>query len=70
MLSLLGNYFFGYTVSWRGLAVGLVEVGLAGFVFGWITARLLNLVVAGFENGLRRRLEMMTTIDSLEGGDN
>ena len=28
MLSLLGNYLFGYEVSWPGLAVGMVEAGL------------------------------------------
>ena len=67
MLSLLGNYFFGFRVSWQGLAVGLAEAAAGGFILGWVTARMLNSVVRVFENGLRRRLEMVSTIDSLEG---
>lgn len=69
MLSLLGNYFFGYQVSWRGIAVGIVESSAIGFAFGWTTAKLLNCIVGAFENGLVKRLEMSTAIDVLEGGD-
>ena len=69
MLSLLGQYLFGYEVSWSGLLVGAVEAGLIGFGLGWITARLINLLVAGFERGLERRLATMTTIEALTGGN-
>jgi protoporphyrinogen oxidase len=68
MLSLLGQYLFGYEVSWPGLLVGAVEVGLVGFGLGWITARLINLMVASFERGLERRLATMTTLEALTGG--
>ena len=68
MLSLLGQYLFGYRVSWPGMLVGAVEAGLVGFGLGWATARLVNVLVAGFERGLERRLAMLTTLEGLSGG--
>ena len=62
-LSLLGQYLFGYEVSWPGLAVGMVEAGLGGFGLGWIGARLINLLVSGFERDLERRLATLTTLE-------
>ncbi len=44
-LSLLGNYLLGYQVSWPGAALGWLEGSVAGFVFGYGLARLINLVV-------------------------
>ena len=69
MLSLLGQYLFGYQVSWPGLAVGMAEAGLLGFGLGWITARLINVLVAAFERGLEGRLAAMTTLEAMTGGD-
>lgn len=68
MLSLLGNYLFGYEVSWPGLAVGMVEAGFLGFALGWTAARLTNLLVSGFERDLERRLAMLTTLEEMSGG--
>ena len=68
MLSLLGNYFFGFEVSWPGLAVGVVEAGLLGFGLGWVTAKLSNLLIRGFERDLERRLATLTTLEALDGG--
>jgi hypothetical protein len=68
MLSLLGNYFFGYEVSFPGLAVGMVEAGLIGFVLGWIAARLINRLTSAFERDLERRLAALTTLEALDGG--
>jgi hypothetical protein len=69
MLSLLGNYLFGYRVSWPGLVVGMVEAGLLGFALGWTAAKLSNLLIAGFERDLERRLATLTTLEALDGGE-
>ena len=69
MLSLLGNYLFGFEVSWPGLAVGIVEAGLLGFALGWVTSTLVNTLIRGFERDLERRLAILTTIEALDGGN-
>ncbi len=69
MLSLLGNYLFGFEVSWPGLAVGVVEAGLIGFGLGWITARLINLLIGGFERDVERRLAALATLEAVDRGD-
>ena len=67
MLSLLGNYLFGYRVSWPGLAVGVVEAGLLGFAFGWAGARLSNVLIRASERDLERRLATLTTLEGVDG---
>jgi hypothetical protein len=68
MLSLLGNYLFGFEVSWPGLAVGVVEAGLLGFGLGWTMGRLINLLTSVFERNLERKLATLTTFEVMEGG--
>jgi protoporphyrinogen oxidase len=68
MLSLLGNFLFGYAVSWPGLAIGMVEVGIGGFVLGWAVARLINLLTTWFVKGLERRLAALTMLEAIDGG--
>lgn len=68
VLSLLGNYLFGYQVSWPGLALGMVESALFGFALGWSMARLVNLLTAAAERDLERRLATLTTLEALDGG--
>jgi hypothetical protein len=68
MLSLLGNYLFGFEVSLPGLAVGIVEAGLLGFALGWVSARIANLLIAASERELERRLAMLTTLEAMDGG--
>lgn len=41
-LSLLGNYFPGYTVTWAGAFVGLGWGALTGGVAGWSLAWIYN----------------------------
>jgi hypothetical protein len=67
MLSLLGNYLFGYEVSWPGLAVGVVEAGLLGFALGWTTGRLINLLISAFERDFERKLATLTTLEAVDG---
>jgi protoporphyrinogen oxidase len=69
MLSLLGNYLFGYKVTWPGLLIGVLEAGVVGFGLGWITARLINLLTSAFERDLERRLATLTTLEAVDGGD-
>ena len=69
MLSLLGNYLFGYEVSWPGLAVGVIETGLLGFGLGWSAARLSNLLIAIFERDFERRLATWTTLEVIDGAN-
>ena len=69
MLSLLGNYLFGYEVSWPGLAVGVSEAGLLGFGLGWSAARLSNLLIAIFERDFERRLATLTTLEVVDGAN-
>jgi protoporphyrinogen oxidase len=68
MLSLLGEYLFGYEVSWPGLLVGTVEAGLGGFAVGWIVAKLINRLTAVLLRDLERRLATLTTFEAVDGG--
>ncbi len=49
-LSLLANYFYGYSVSWSGSAVILLESGLAGFlggsVFAWMRNTIMRIIIS------------------------
>lgn len=45
-LGLLATYFRGYSTSWGGALIGAAWGGLVGFIFGWFTAFVRNLVMA------------------------
>lgn len=45
-LDLLSHYFYGYTVSWSGAAVGFLWAFAVGFVGGWFVAFVRNFVTA------------------------
>lgn len=45
-LDLLAHYFYGYSVSWTGVAVGFLWAFAVGFVGGWFVAFVRNLVTA------------------------
>jgi hypothetical protein len=45
-ISLLAQYFYGYTVSWRGTLIGFFWGFVTGFVAGWFMAFVRNLAVA------------------------
>lgn len=44
-LSLLAQYFYGYSVTWGGAFVGLFWGALIGAVAGWTVGSVYNLVV-------------------------
>ena len=44
-LQLLGQYFYGYSVTWTGCIFGLLYGALVGAVVGWCIGAVYNLVV-------------------------
>jgi len=44
-LSLLQQFYFGYSISYLGALVGLVYGFVSGFIVGWIFAWLYNCFV-------------------------
>src|SRR3989442_1596495 len=44
-LALLAEYFYGFTVSWRGAVVALAWGFFVGFVAGWFVAFWRNLTI-------------------------
>lgn len=65
-LYLLGEYFYGYTVSWPGAFVGLFWGGFSGFVAGWFAAFCRNLALATLIFVGRTRAELDATRDFLD----
>lgn len=45
-LSLLGNFFPGYSVTWGGAIVGFLWAAIVGGAVGWLTAWIYNRVAA------------------------
>jgi hypothetical protein len=65
-LSLLAQYFAGYSVSWTGAIVGAGWGFIVGFVAGWFTAFVRNLVLATWLLVVRARAELAATGDFLD----
>lgn len=57
-LGLLASYFYGYTVSWPGVAVGFWWAFIAGFVAGWFLAFVRNLFTALWIFFVRTKAEL------------
>ena len=65
-LSILSEYFFGYTVSWRGALVSLAWGFVMGFTAGWFIAFCRNLVIAASLWLTRTRAELSASRDFLD----
>ena len=65
-LGLLAEYFYGYTVSWRGAIIGLLWGAAVGFVAGWFLAFCRNLALAVSIWVLRTKTELEQTRDFLD----
>jgi hypothetical protein len=65
--SLLNNYFIGYSVTWSGALVGLLEGAAIGFGGGYFLAWLINSVVGWHERMLLRKLELHAALDTAAG---
>jgi hypothetical protein len=57
-LALLGQYFFGYRVTFAGAFIGLLWGFGAGFLLGWGFAVARNLIVWAWLTLVRSRAEM------------
>jgi hypothetical protein len=65
-ISLLRNYFAGYSVSWAGAFIGAAWAGFTGFVCGWFLAFVRNFALATQLVLLRARAELQQTRDFLD----
>jgi protoporphyrinogen oxidase len=62
-LSLLGNYFLGFEVSWPGAFLGLAEAGLLGGAAGFVLGHLLNGAIGIEERSLQRRVDALSAMN-------
>ncbi|HEX6575379.1 MAG TPA: hypothetical protein VF042_10465 [Gemmatimonadaceae bacterium] len=65
-LSLLSQYFAGYTVSWPGAFIGAAWVFVTGFCAGWFTAFVRNFALAISLFMLRSKAELADSRDFLD----
>jgi hypothetical protein len=47
-VSLLAQYFYGYTVSWQGVGVGFLWGFASGFVTGWFVGFVRNFTLTAW----------------------
>jgi hypothetical protein len=57
-LRLLNAYFFGYTVTWPGAAIGAFWGFVTGFVAGWFVAFVRNFFLALWVIVVRAKAEL------------
>jgi len=65
-LSLLGEFLPGFSVTWAGATIGLVEAGLWGFLTGYAGAWLCNRGVMLYASLARSRAEAEERRDLLD----
>ena len=65
-LALLGQFFYGYTVTMSGAFIGLVYGFVTGFVLGWFIALLRNSLVSAYLVALKTRANLTSSLDSID----
>jgi protoporphyrinogen oxidase len=65
-LSLLGQYFPGYRVTFAGSFLGLMYGFLSGFVAGWVFAFIRNSVVFLYMAVMRRSIERQLIVELIQ----
>ncbi|MEO8294939.1 MAG: hypothetical protein ABI613_05430 [Gemmatimonadota bacterium] len=65
-LSLLSQYFKGFSVTWPGAFIGLLWGFLVGYVGGWFLAFSRNMVIALSIFVIRAKSELSQTRDFLD----
>jgi hypothetical protein len=53
-LRLLGNYFIGYSVTWKGAFIGFLWAFAVGAIIGWSIGIIYNRIVAIRTNGRKK----------------
>jgi hypothetical protein len=65
-LALLGQFFYGYTVTISGAFFGLAYGFVTGFVFGWLIGLLRNSLVSAYLLALKTRATLTSSLDSID----
>lgn len=65
-LYLLGQYFYGYSISWPGVLVGAAWGFAVAFIAGWFAAFCRNLALAISAFIIRTKAELDTTREFLD----
>ena len=65
-LGLLSQYFWGYTVTWAGAAVGFFYGFVSGFCVGWLFAFLRNALLVFYLFKIRKAAELNSLKDLLD----
>lgn len=65
-LALLGQFFYGYTVTVTGAFIGLVYGFVAGFVAGWLFGLLRNSLVSAYLIALKTRASLSSSLDAID----
>ena len=65
-LSLLGQYFPGYALTWRGSLLGLLYGFMVGFMWGWLVAFLRDLFLGACLYVVRLRARLSRLNDYLD----
>ena len=65
-LALLGQFFFGYTVTPAGAFVGLLYGFVLGFTFGWLIALFRNSLMSVYLLTLKTRANLTSSLDSID----
>lgn len=65
-LRLIGEFFYGYSVSMPGALIGAAWAFVTGFVWGWFLAICRNFVLALWLMVVRVRSDLSTTREFLD----
>ncbi len=65
-LSLLAQYLWGYSVTWPGAVIGLIEGGIGGFLGGYAIAHLRNVALRTYLVSVRKTIEIAQNRDLLD----
>ena len=65
-LSLLGQFFIGYTVTPGGAFIGLVYGFVGGFALGWLIGFFRNSLLSAYLLVLKTRATLTSSLDSID----